>query len=132
MRIFHEEVPSWARGLLASNARLESGMKSIMASLADIQAAVAAEKTVEASVVALLTTLSADLQAAVASNDPAAMQAVVDGINANAAALSAAVTQNTPAAPVPAPAPIPIVEPTPTHASGDVAPPVIDPALPAA
>lgn len=69
-----------------------------MATIADIQAAVTAEKTVEDSVVTLLQTLSADLKAALAANDPAALQAVVDSINTNAAALAAAVTANTPAA----------------------------------
>lgn len=79
--------------------QLEQG-ELIMASLADITVAVAAETTVEASVVALLTQLSADLQAALANNDPVAMQAVVDSINANAAAMAAAVAANTPAPPV--------------------------------
>lgn len=84
--------------------QLEQG-ELIMASLADITAAVAAETTVEASVVALLTQLSADLQAALANNDPVAMQAVVDSINANAAAMAAAVAANTPAPPVVTPPP---------------------------
>lgn len=70
----------------------------LMATIADIQAAVTAEQTVEASVITLLQTLSADLKAALAANDPAALQAVVDSINTNAAALAAAVTANTPAA----------------------------------
>lgn len=69
-----------------------------MATLADIQAAVAAETTVEQSVITLLNTLSADLKAAIASNDPAAMQAVVDQLNTNAQTLAAAVTANTPVA----------------------------------
>lgn len=69
-----------------------------MATLADIQTAVTNEQTVEASVITLLQTLSADLKAALAANDPAAIQAVVDSINTNAAALAAAVTANTPAA----------------------------------
>ena len=73
-----------------------SNQEKIMATLADIQAAVAAERTVEDSVVTLLQTLSADLKAAIAANDPAAMQAVVDTIDQNTAALSAAVTANTP------------------------------------
>ena len=85
--------------------RIVAMEQRIMATLADIQAAVAAETTVENSVVALLQTLSADLQAAIAANDPAAMQTVVDTINANAATLAAAVTANTPAAPAPVPAP---------------------------
>ena len=68
-----------------------------MAVLQDIQAAVTAEKTVEDSVVTLLTSISAQLKAALAANDPAAVQAIVDQINTNAATLAAAVTANTPA-----------------------------------
>jgi hypothetical protein len=76
----------------------------IMATMADIQAAVAAETTVEQSVISLLGQLSSELQAAIAANDPVAMQAVVDSINANSASLAAAVTSNTPVVPTP-PAP---------------------------
>jgi hypothetical protein len=71
----------------------------IMATLADIQAAVAAEKTVEDSVITLLGQISQQLKDAIAANDPAAMQAVVDQIDANAKSLSDAVTANTPASP---------------------------------
>jgi hypothetical protein len=77
-----------------------------MATLADIQAAVAAETTVEASVVTLLQQLASDLKAAQASNDPVAMQAVVDKLTANANTMAAAVAANT-TAPAPAPAPAP-------------------------
>ncbi len=70
-----------------------------MATLADIQAAVAAEKTVEDSVVQLLGQISQQLKDAIAANDPAAMQAVVDQLDANAKAMSDAVVANTPAAP---------------------------------
>lgn len=73
-----------------------------MATLADIQAAVAAETTVEASVVTLLQQLASDLKAAQASNDPVAMQAVVDKLTANANTMAAAVAANT-TAPAPAP-----------------------------
>lgn len=71
--------------------------KAIMATLTDIQAAVTAEKTVEDSVVTLLQQLAAQLKAALAANDPAAAQAIVDQINANAKALADAVAANTPA-----------------------------------
>jgi hypothetical protein len=74
-----------------------------MATLADIQAAVAAEKTVEDSVLALLSGLAQQLKDAIANNDPAAMQAVVDSLNSNASAMAAAVTANTPAPPAPPP-----------------------------
>ena len=81
-----------------------------MATLADIQAAVARETSVETSVVTLLQNISSQLQAALASNDPVAMQAVVDQLNTNAQTLADAVTANTPPAP---PAPEPAPEPTP-------------------
>jgi lysozyme len=72
----------------------QQGVK-IMATLADIQAAVAAEKTVEDSVLALLTSLEQQLKDAIAANDPAAMQAVVDDINAHKQAMADAVAANT-------------------------------------
>ncbi len=75
-----------------------------MATLADIQAAVAAEKTVEDSAVLLLTDLHSELVAAMAANDPVALQSVVDSLGANTATLAAAIAANT-APPPPPPAP---------------------------
>lgn len=70
------------------------------AALDQLSADVAAQTTVVASVTTLLSTLSAQLAAAAASNDPqAAILAVKDNIDANTAALSAAVTANTPTTP---------------------------------
>lgn len=89
----------------ATNVNTTQGVR-IMATMADIEAAVAAETAVEQSVITLLGQLSAELTAALAANDPAAMQHVVDELNANSAALSAAVAANPPAAP-PAPEPPP-------------------------
>jgi hypothetical protein len=77
---------------------LHEKVEIIMTSLANLQAAVAAETTVEQSVVTLLTTLSADLQAAIAAGDPAAIQAVADQITKNTTVLSNAVVANTPVA----------------------------------
>ncbi len=97
-----------------------NGEKTIMAKLADLtvavkdlQAKVAAETTLEASIEALLTDMAAQqkiladqLAAAIAENDPVAIQAVADGLaqssvnlDSNIAGLTAAVTANTPAAP---------------------------------
>ncbi len=96
--------------------------KRIMATLADIQAqndalaaAVAAEDTVIDSAVVLingfgsiLTDIKAQLAAAIASNDPVAMQSVVDAmgntitdVNAKKDALAAAVQAGTTPAPAP-------------------------------
>lgn len=72
-----------------------------MASISDVNAAVAAETTVEQSVIALLNGISQQLKDAQASGDPAALDQVVANINANTKALSDAVAANTPAAPAP-------------------------------
>lgn len=85
-------------------SRLNHMERLIMATLADIQAAVAAEQTVDASVITLLGQLHDQLAAALASNDPAAMQAIVDSLKTEQANLTAAVTANTPTAPSTPPA----------------------------
>lgn len=72
----------------------------LMATIQDIQAAVAAESTVDDSIVTLLNNIVAELKAAQASNDPLALDAVVASIQANTKKLSDAVTANTPATPV--------------------------------
>lgn len=90
--------PDTARKLdliLAALMRMEI---TIMATLKDIQDAVASETTVVDSVVTLLTQLHDQLAAAIASNDPVALQAVVDSITAQKQRLADAVVQNTPAA----------------------------------
>jgi len=92
--------------LLAAVADIQNRLKAMgskMATLDDIRAAVAAETTVEQSIMTLLQQTVAELKTAMASNDPAAMQVVVDSIAANTKALSDAVTANTPVAPTPAP-----------------------------
>jgi hypothetical protein len=63
----------------------------IMATLADIQSAVAAQTTVVSEVAAAFKT-------AEAANDPVAMQAVVDSVNSNTAALTSAIQPVPPAA----------------------------------
>ena len=93
-----------------------------MATLAEIQekiakqtADIAEQKTVEQSIITLLgqvvqqgKDLATQLAAAIAANDPAALQAVADELDANNTALeantadiAAAVTANTPSEPTP-------------------------------
>lgn len=72
--------------------------------LDDLEAKVEALTTVEKSAETLLKTLNDELKAALASNDTARIQAVVDKIDADSAALAAAVAANTPAAGSAAPA----------------------------
>lgn len=59
---------------------------------------VAASITVEESAIALITGLKTELDAAIAANDPAALQALSDSLGAEKDKLAAAVTANTPAA----------------------------------
>lgn len=69
--------------------------------LDDLKAAVAAEDTVIAGAITLLNGLSAQIVAL--KDDPAALQALADDVNAQAKALGDAVTANTPAAATPTP-----------------------------
>ena len=132
----HEEIPGLLRTVLvaldevlqdqhALSAKLDdlSGKADrTMANLQDLQAAVDREGSVVASAVTLLTTISDELKAAQAAQDPAAIQAVIDHLDANTQPLADAVAANTPAAPVAPAAPVD----TPV-APADVAP--VDPAV---
>jgi hypothetical protein len=82
--------------------------RKAMSALSDLQAAVTAETSVVASAVTLINGLAAQIASAVAANDSAALETLSSQLTASAAALGAAVTANTPAAPV-APAPAPAV-----------------------
>lgn len=71
---------------------------AIMSALDNLRTEVAEVKTVNASAVALLQGLKAALDAAIASGDPAAIQAFADSLDTDTKALAAAVTANTPSA----------------------------------
>lgn len=96
--------------LLARIAHIDRKLDYIMALLDALNTAVANETTVDQSVITLLNGLSQQLKDAIAAADPAAIQAVVDQIDTNTAALSAAVAANTP---VTAPAPAPVADSQP-------------------
>ncbi len=72
-----------------------------MATIQDVQAAVAAESTVDDSIITLLNGIVQQLKDAQASGNPAALDAVVQSIQANTTKLQAAVTANTPVTPTP-------------------------------
>ena len=67
----------------------------LMATLQDVTAAVAAESTVDDSIIVLLNGIVQQLKDAMASNDPAALDVVVANIQLNTAKIQAAVTANT-------------------------------------
>lgn len=94
------------RAIEMLNQLLQQGI-SIMATIDDITAAVAAETSIVQSAALLLASLHDQLTAALATADPAKIQAVVDQIGVNSAALAAAVAANTPAAPAPPTEPAP-------------------------
>jgi hypothetical protein len=70
----------------------------IVASIQDLQNAVAQQTTVEQSVLTFISGLRDQLQQAMQNNDQQAMQDVLDHLNANTQALSAAIVANTPEA----------------------------------
>ena len=80
----------------------------------DIRNAVAEQRTVIDSAKTLLTSLHQRLEDAIKAEDPAALQALSDDIQANTTSLSAAVQENTPAVAAPPSAPSePPASPTP-------------------
>lgn len=85
--------------------RVERGINFLISKLStmdqtflNLQAEVANNTTVESSAIALIKGLASQISAA--GTDPAALAAIVTQLQANDAALAAAVSANTPAAPV--------------------------------
>lgn len=77
------------------NLLLKIGANNL-ATLADIKTKVDALSSTVATAVTTLNTLSADLKAAQAANDPAAMQAIIDSVDASEQQLAAAIAANPP------------------------------------
>lgn len=82
--------------LLRRSLRMEM---SNMAVLDDLTAAVAAQKSVDDSIEALLDGIAQQLKDAQATNDPAAIQAIIADLQNNTAKVQAAITKNTPVTP---------------------------------
>lgn len=70
----------------------------LMATMQDLQAAVQRNSDVDDSVIVLLNGIVQQLKDAQASNDPQAIQAVIDSLDADTKKMADAVTANTPAA----------------------------------
>ena len=77
---------------------ISSNQENIMTIMDDLKASVQRNTDAESSVITLLQGISQQLKDALAANDPAAIKAVIDKIDANTAAAAAAVVANTPAA----------------------------------
>jgi hypothetical protein len=102
------------RDLLLGNRKgahlIERTLMADAALLAKLAASAQNQTTVNASTEALLTTISQELKDALNNDDSAAIQAVIDTLDANNTELGAAVTANTPAAST---APAPVVDAPP-------------------
>ena len=92
------EVPPWAVVLQRQNDLIIKRLETIMATLADLNAAVARNTDAENAALEYLKGISQQLKDAQAANDPAALDAVIASIDANTAKAAAAIVQNTPAA----------------------------------
>jgi hypothetical protein len=84
-------------GFLFLTLFLNQKIKTVMAALDDLKAAVQKETEVDQSAIVLLNGLKAQLDAAIASNDPAALQALSDQLGSSSQSLADAVAANTPA-----------------------------------
>lgn len=82
------------------HSELLKGQQEIMTTLKDIQDQVAQQRTIVESAVSLITGLKSALDAALASEDPAALKQLSDDLGSESNALAAAVAANTPGAPV--------------------------------
>lgn len=101
--MYHHLPPEWSSTV---NAKLDNithllqqvlGMEVLqVATIEDLQTEVGQNTDVTQSAIVLLDGLSQQLKDALAANDPAAIQAVVDQLDANTNALAEAVSANTP------------------------------------
>lgn len=76
---------------------LTQGVRAMASDLTDITAAVTEETSVDQSILTLMTSMADQINSL--KNDPVALAALATQIRANSAALSAAITANTPTAP---------------------------------
>jgi hypothetical protein len=90
------EAPRWAQTLREMVSRVLANQETIMATMADLEAAVTRNTDVDESVVTLLAGISQQLKDAQA--DPAKIAEVIAKLDANTQKMAEAVTANTPAA----------------------------------
>ena len=101
LHLYHHQDPTILTILQQMSQKLDSIQTKethIMAQLDDLTAQVAQNTTVEGSALTLIQGLAAQLAAAIASGNPAALTALQTQLKTSADALAAAVAANTPAA----------------------------------
>jgi hypothetical protein len=117
-----DEILYHQRLILEQLARINWKVSDVMGNLDELQAEVENNSEVDASAIALLNGLSAQL--AQIAHDPAAVQALSEQLSASSSALAAAVTANTPAAVEAPSADEPPVDQPPVEAPQADVPPV--------
>lgn len=88
-------APPWAIELGAMIIHLIDKQEAMMATLADVTAAVARNTDAEDAALVYLKDIAQKLKDAIAANDPAALDALVASIDANTAKAAAAIVQGT-------------------------------------
>jgi hypothetical protein len=92
-------IPVLLQEILFQLRAIDKKVKKMSAQMENLVQQVAAIESVGDSAIALLTGLKAQLDAAIAANDPAALQALSDRLAAQTQELSEAVAENTVADP---------------------------------
>lgn len=91
-------VLAWFDAALRKLNQIAEGQEQIMATLADVTAAVARNTDAEDAAIVYLKDIAQKLKDAIAANDPVALDALVAAIDTNTAKAAAAIVQGTPAA----------------------------------
>jgi hypothetical protein len=111
--------PKTCAPIIAVLTSLTERIEDMSDEIANLTAAVAESNRVSEAALALINGFKAQLDAALASSDPAALHELSASLGAESAKLAAREAELTPApvpAPVPAPTPDPVPAPTPTPA----------------
>lgn len=90
-----DEVRTLNRNIIKSQQQQQHNQEEAMATLEELQAEVSENTDVTGSAVSLINGLAQQLRDAIAANDPAALQALADQLDANSNALAAAIGANT-------------------------------------
>lgn len=89
------EVPPWAAVLQRQSNLINTALEKVMATLADLTAAVARNTDAENAALEYLKGIVQQLKDARAANDPAAIDAVIAQIDTNTAKAASAIVQDT-------------------------------------
>lgn len=119
-----EEAPWWVTGIYQRLDLMLTNQENMMTQMDDLAAATARNTDAKNSILNVLQGVTQQLKDAQASNDPAAMKAVIDQLDQNSQGLAAAAVQGTKADPNPSTA---AQAPPPAPDTGAAPPPASPP-----